>query len=155
MAAARVVAQTSHDVHDTAAQRLRSSGQRYTSSRRKLVEILSGAVRPLTIPELMGLSGDIAQSSAYRNLGVMERAGVIDRVVTTDDFVRYELAEGLLEHHHHLICSGCGEVRDFVMNEEHEARLDEIAREVARLTNFKLVGHNFDLLGHCLDCEVG
>lgn len=152
MAAPRIVAQTSNEVHDTAAQLLRSSGQRYTTSRKALVEILSDAPRPLTIPEMMETDDNIAQSSAYRNLGVMERAGVINRVVTTDEFVRYELAEALLEHHHHLICSKCGEVSDFVMSDEHEARLDEIAREVARLTSFKLMGHNFDLLGYCFDC---
>ena len=33
------------------------------------------------------------QSSAYRNLAVLEQAGVIRRVITDDDFARFELDE--------------------------------------------------------------
>ena len=34
------------------------------------------------------------------------------RVVGTDEFARWELAEDLTGHHHHLICASCGRVED-------------------------------------------
>src|SRR5205814_2363608 len=80
----------------------------YTRNRRTLVEALDESDRPVSIPELLGERRDLAQSSAYRNLAVLERAGVVRRIVTSDEFARYELAEDLTEHHHHLICSVCG-----------------------------------------------
>ena len=46
---------------------------------------------------------------------MLEQAGVVHRVVATDEFTRYELAEDLTEHHHHLICSSCGAVADFTI----------------------------------------
>ena len=52
------------------------------------------------------------QSSAYRNLAVLEHAGVVRRVITEGEFARFELTEELTEHHHHLICSRCGRVED-------------------------------------------
>ena len=117
-------AATSTAIHTTAAERLRREGPRYTTNRRTLVEVLEGSDRPLTIPELLDRRLGIPQSSAYRNLAVLERAGVVERIVTTDEFARYELAEDLTEHHHHLICSGCGEVSDFVVAPAVERRLD-------------------------------
>src|SRR6476646_4825571 len=98
------------DVHATATTRLRADGQRYTPRRRALVELLAATDQPLTIPQLLEHRRDLAHSSAYRNLAVLERAGVVHRIVTTDEFARYELAEDLTEHHHHLICSRCGTV---------------------------------------------
>lgn len=141
------------NIHATAADRLRRDGQRYTTSRRTLVEVLDAADRPLTIPELLSQRSGIPQSSAYRNLAVLERAGVVDRVVATDEFARYELAEDLTDHHHHhLICAGCGEVRDFVVSAALEKRLDAAVEAVASDSGYTVEGHRFDLIGRCADC---
>ena len=101
------------EVHDAAAVRLRRADQRYTRNRHALVEALSRAARPLTIPEILDTNAELAMSSAYRNLALLEQAGVVHRIVTRDEFARYELAEDLTAHHHHLICVNCGNVEDF------------------------------------------
>ena len=68
---------------------------------------------------------------------MLERAGVVHRIVTADDFARYELAEDLTEHHHHLICSACGDVRDFTVSPELEGDLDRaLAAASARAHGF-------------------
>jgi Fur family transcriptional regulator, ferric uptake regulator len=144
---------TSSNIHATAADRLRRDGQRYTTSRRTLVEVLDDADRPLTIPELLEQRAGIPQSSAYRNLAVLERAGVVERVVATDEFARYEIAEDLTDHHHHhLICSGCGAVSDIVVAPAVERRLDDAIAAVAAETGYRIEGHRFDLIGHCGEC---
>src|SRR5205823_4955542 len=112
------------DLHATATMRLRADGQRYTTGRRAIVEVLERAERPLSIPQLIQGRDDLAQSSAYRNLAVLEQAGVVRRIVTNDEFARYELAEDLTEHHHHLICSACGAVDDFTVSPQLEADLE-------------------------------
>src|ERR1041385_7150113 len=85
------------DVHATALARLRADRQRYTGGRRTIVEQLAHSERPLTIPELLSARTDLAQSSVYRNLAVLERAGVVRRLLTHDEFARYELAADLTE----------------------------------------------------------
>jgi Fur family transcriptional regulator, ferric uptake regulator len=151
--ATRTTGESDPHVHRTAAERLRRDGQRYTTSRRTLVEVLESTDRPLTIPELMAQRVGIPQSSAYRNLAVLERAGVVDRVVATDEFIRYELAEDLTEHHHHMICAGCGSVADFVMTPAEERRLTAAADAIAGEAGFQVASHRFDLLGRCGACE--
>lgn len=141
------------ELHVTAATRLAGDAQRYTRNRRALVGALEGAPRPLTIPEILDRCDDVPQSSAYRNLAVLERAGVVHRIVTADEFSRFELAEALTaDHHHHLICSHCGSVSDFSVPSSMEQRLERALDEVAAETGFAAEHHRFDLVGRCSDC---
>ena len=141
------------DLHATAHARLRADGQRYTTNRRALVDALEQADRPVSIPDLLDGRRDLAQSSAYRNLAVLERAGVVRRIVTHDDFARYELAEDLTEHHHHLICSRCGTVDDFTVSAALELELDRTLRRVASKHGFASASHRLDLVGTCARCQ--
>jgi Fur family transcriptional regulator, ferric uptake regulator len=140
------------DLHTIAASRLRHDDQRYTSRRRALVELLATAEQPLTIPQVLERRRDLAQSSAYRNLAVLERAGVVHRIVTSDEFARYELAEDLTEHHHHLICSTCGGVTDFTVPAPIEEELESALGSVARDSGFRIDHHRLDLVGTCETC---
>ncbi len=140
------------DVHGVAAERLHADGQRYTPRRRALVELLLELEQPATIPQLLERRRDLAQSSVYRNLAVLERAGVVHRIVTTDEFARYELAEDLTEHHHHLICDHCGDVSDFTVPAALEQDLATALARVARRTGFQVSDHRLDLVGTCARC---
>jgi Fe2+ or Zn2+ uptake regulation protein len=140
-------------VHAIAAERLRADDQRYTASRRALVEALAAAERPSTIPELLGSRPGLAQSSAYRNLAVLEQVGVVRRIVTSDEHARFELAEDLTGHHHHLVCGSCGRVEDFTVSEQLEQSLESALARVAHGTGFDVDHHRLDLVGTCSDCR--
>lgn len=140
------------DLHDTVSARLRADGQRYTTGRRALVEVLAGAEHPLTIAEVLDGRRDLAQSSAYRNLAVLERAGVVQRVYTTSEWARYELAEHLTAHHHHLICTACGAVADVEVPAFLEQAMERAAAEVGRSRGYRIETHRLDLVGTCPAC---
>jgi Fur family transcriptional regulator, ferric uptake regulator len=141
-----------HELHATAAERLRADDQRYTASRRALVEALVDAERPPTIPELLAARPGLAQSSAYRNLAVLEQVGVVRRIVTSDEHARFELAEDLTGHHHHLVCATCGRVDDFTVSLQLERSLDVALARVADETGFAVDHHRLDLVGTCQAC---
>ena len=147
------------DVHVEVARRFAQHGQRYSSKRRAIVSILETSDRPLTISEILQLSkkfndanNAIVQSSLYRNLVVLEEVGVVQKVVSTDDNGRYELNEAILGHHHHLLCSECGDVRDVVIPEHLEKKLDNELGRIAKRSGFKLGQHRLDLIGRCQKC---
>lgn len=142
------------DLHQIAADRVVGDRQRYTSMRRQLVEILSRADHPVTIPDIIRLHPQLAQSSVYRNLTVLEQAGVITKVVTHDEWARFELAEDLGGHHHHLICEMCGTVRDVVVPDTVESALDQSLGSLATMNGFELRHHRLDLVGVCYDCRA-
>ncbi|MBU3702414.1 MAG: transcriptional repressor [Acidimicrobiia bacterium] len=142
------------DVHGTADEQLRRAGQRYTANRRSLVDALVGSSGPVTVIELLESIDGMAQSSAYRNLAVLEEAGVVHRVVTDDDTARYELAEHLTGHHHHLVCARCGAVIDIDVPNVIEDELRSLSAKVARAHGFRIDHHRLDLVGTCGNCTA-
>lgn len=141
------------DLHHAISARLREADQRYTSGRRNLVDVLAGGGRPLTASEVL-VAGGLAQSSAYRNLAVLETCGVVNRVAGSDEFARFELAEDLTDHHHHhLICTTCGLVTDFTVSDRLERSLESVMATVADTIGFAADHHRLDLLGRCATCH--
>jgi Fe2+ or Zn2+ uptake regulation protein len=140
------------DIDDLVMQRLRNSDQRYTPTRKELVEILRRAGGPVSIPEIQKLAADIPQSSVYRNLSVLETAGVVTRVMSNDEFGRFELAEDLIGHHHHLMCESCGAMADVTIPHEIEEQLDSALEALAKASGFTLHHHRLDLVGKCAKC---
>lgn len=142
----------SEQVHEAVAARLRAVGQRLTANRRALLDALTTAARPLTIPEILVEQPDLAQSSVYRNLVVLEEADVVHRVVGTDEFARWELTEDLAGHHHHLICASCGRVEDVPASAGLERSVAAAAAAITRTTGFRTQHHRLDLVGVCESC---
>jgi Fe2+ or Zn2+ uptake regulation protein len=142
-----------NEVHELVGGRLHDIQQRYTSGRRALVDLLQGAARPLTLPEIVA-AGAVAQSSAYRNLAVLEQATAVRRIVAgPDEFARFELAEDLTRHHHHLVCTGCGDVADYAMPEAVEKAVARALQRVVADTGFLPESHRLDLIGTCPACR--
>jgi Fe2+ or Zn2+ uptake regulation protein len=140
------------ELRETVANRLRSVGQRLTANREALVDTLTEAPRPLTIPEILELRRGLAQSSVYRNLVVLEETGIVHRVVGADEFARWELAEDLAGHHHHLICATCGRVEDVPASAGLERSVAAAAAAITRTTGFRTQHHRLDLVGVCATC---
>ena len=69
------------DLHAEVERRLLAVESRYTAGRRGLVEVFERAQHPLSFPEVMAADDRLVQSSAYRNLSVLEAAGVVCRNV--------------------------------------------------------------------------
>ncbi|HUR78854.1 MAG TPA: transcriptional repressor [Acidimicrobiales bacterium] len=144
------------ELHDEVTALLLGVGQRLTSGRRAIVNALARLDRPVTVPELIGLAPGVATSSAYRHMTVLEQAGVVNRIVLGgDEHARFELAEVLTDHHHHhLICSRCGNVDDFTVPAKLERAVAQSLDDVAATTGFKATDHRFDLIGLCADCTT-
>ncbi len=143
----------SDHVHEAIEARLREAGQRYTSKRRRLVEALRRAGRPAATPDLLAGGDPLPQSSVYRNLAVLEQAGAVRRIVTEEGIARYELAEDLTAHHHHLVCRTCGAVEDVTIPDRHERTIERALRDAARRSGFEGAAHRVDLLGTCRRCR--
>ena len=140
------------DLHATIETRLHDVGQRYTPKRRALVDMLRRAGKPVSMTDVVSGRSAPPQSSAYRNLAVLEQAGVVRRVITEGEFARFELTEELTEHHHHLICSRCGRVEDVTVPSDLEGTLDKTLDRLAKRAGFADVDHRLDLIGTCGDC---
>lgn len=142
------------EFHALVGKRLAIDDHRYTTGRRRLVDALARSSRPLTLPDIVAIAPDLASSSVYRNLEVLERCGVVNRISSGGHHAHFELAEPLLSHHHHLVCVNCGVIKDVHLDDEVEELLDQSLTRVASLAGFKPLHHSLDLHGYCANCEA-
>ena len=128
------------------------SGIRRTPQRRAILEALEAAAGPLTAREVLDHAGRIESSlglaTVYRNLSLLEEAGVIVAVHLPHDPVRYETARQ--KHHHHFRCEDC----DGVFEVEGSCPLRPL--EGATLPGgFRVRRHEVTYYGLCGDCRDG
>ena len=97
-----------------------------------------------------GLRADGRQvgiASVYRVLDQLSDLGLVHRVDLGGGTTRFERALPGGEHHHHLVCDGCGRVEQF-----SDARLESSLTRVAGSHGYALGGHDVVLHGECPDC---
>ncbi|MCQ3813415.1 MAG: transcriptional repressor [Acidimicrobiia bacterium] len=141
------------ELHRRVGERLSEDDHRYTTSRQRLVDALADSTRPLTLPDITKIAPDLAASSVYRNLEMLERAGVVRRINSGGNHAHFELAEPLISHHHHLVCTDCGGITDIHLKDELEQTLVEALNAIAQTHGFKPQDHNLDLHGACALCN--
>lgn len=118
-----------------------------------VVETIRDAPGPLTAAELADRIGpSVPVSSLYRTLAVLEDAGVVARHPGADGTSRYEPAEWIAGHHHHVVCVSCGEMRDVELDPDDEAVLRVAASRVAERAGYRSRGHGLEIEGICASC---
>jgi len=132
---------------------LRDQSIRFTPARRLVARALAGSAGPQAAGELhTALRGHLPLSSLYRTLTVLEEAGVLAKEHDAAGVARYELAESLLGHHHHLVCVSCGEVRDVGIDPPTEDTVARLVEDIARRAGYQATGHRIDIEGTCASC---
>jgi len=88
-------------------------------------------------------------ATVYRVLDQLSERGLLQRVDVGAGTARYEAALPSGEHHHHLVCDGCGKVEAFADDE-----LEAVIHKVERRTGYSVAGHDVVLRGACRECVL-
>jgi len=128
---------------------------RFTRGRKAVVEALAESHGPLSAAELTEvLAAEVPLSSLYRTLAVLEEAGVVSHHLGAKGLTRYELAEWLSGHHHHLVCVVCGSVSDIEIPRQEELRVQALVDEIAAIASFSPTDHALEIEGRCARCSA-
>jgi Fur family ferric uptake transcriptional regulator len=131
---------------------LEQAGYRSSAPRAAVVGALAEVgcgVTAREIGQLLDRRGDrVGVASIYRTLEVLEQEGLVQRFDVGETAARYEPALPSGEHHHHLVCEHCGQVRAFE-DEDLERAISRLARRV----EFAIDGHDVTLTGKCPECS--
>jgi Fur family transcriptional regulator, ferric uptake regulator len=130
---------------------LRARGYRVTAQRRAIIAALREAGRYCTAAQLFARlpeqRGDpISVSSVYRTLEVLADLGLAERRAEPSGEASFLYCSP--GHHHHVICTACGAVREIDACPD-----EELARRVERATHFRVERHTLDFYGRCGDCR--
>lgn len=102
----------------------------------------------LSIRQIVKLLKKHDQATAYRNIELFERLGIINRMHLGQN-TRLEMSDVFQHHHHHLSCTNCGKV--FVLK-DHKSIEREIQR-IGKGTMFKITDHQLEIRGLCKECQ--
>jgi Fe2+ or Zn2+ uptake regulation protein len=145
---------TADRAEQSVARLLHSREVRLTTARRLVVRALAEAAGPMAAADLhRNLRDQIPLSSLYRTLAVLEQAQVLAKEHDGLGVARYELAEWLTGHHHHLVCDSCGEVRDVTVPPEAELTFTNLVGRIAARAGYRATGHRIDIEGTCRACR--
>ncbi|MEQ8833986.1 MAG: Fur family transcriptional regulator [Miltoncostaeaceae bacterium] len=88
-------------------------------------------------------------ASVYRVLDLLVSLGLVQRLDLGGGISRFEPALPGGEHHHHIVCVGCGEVHPF-----EDPMLERAIEGAAGASDFTVEGHDVVLRGRCPDCRA-
>jgi Fur family ferric uptake transcriptional regulator len=132
-------------------QALERAGHRRGGARRTVVELLGRQECCLSAQEIFDAlraeGRQVGIASVYRVLDLLSDRGLVQRIDVGAGTARYEPALPSGEHHHHLVCDGCGKVEAFA-----DEQLEEALHLVEGKTGYAVAGHDVVLRGACSDC---
>ncbi len=140
--------------------KFKGCGYRCTAARDAILEILSTLKGHLSAEDVYMNAHqkhpNIGLTTIYRTLDVLSNLGMINKLDFGDGRARYELAEGPdgAHHHHHLICTKCNRVIDYMdfIDEEVEL-LRKTEKGLNAKYNFKITNHIIQFYGLCEKCK--
>jgi Fur family ferric uptake transcriptional regulator len=137
--------------HATAS--VRRAGHRAGGARQAVIESLADQECCRSAQEIFDqLRADnrrVGIASVYRVLDLLVSLGLVQRLDLGGGVSRFEPALPGGEHHHHLVCVGCGDVLPFE-NPALEAALEDAAHR----SDFTVEGHDVVLRGRCPRCRA-
>jgi Fur family transcriptional regulator, peroxide stress response regulator len=134
---------------ETIIQKIRDNGYKITPQRLAIVEILAKSVDHPSVENIYDqIKSDfptMSLATVYRNIVLIKSLGEVLELGFPDGSNRYDGNKPT--PHPHVICIKCKKIVDPDLES-----LDEMKKEVASETNFKILNHRLDFFGICNDC---
>ncbi len=129
--------------------KLKDAGYKFTGKRQMAVELfVNNRDKYLSAKEVhehvRSRYERVSFDTIYRTLNTLLEQGVIEPMEFNDEAAKYRLKCGD-EHHHHLVCVGCGLTQPL-----EDCPVDEILDHVGK---FEVLNHRFEVYGYCEDCQ--
>ncbi len=135
---------------DDLAAVIRKAGFRATETRKAVYAFLEKAKYPVSIKEIVDGVGEknIDQVTAYRILDAFQKADVVTKIDLRHGHAHFELKDEK-DDHHHVICTGCDRVEDFIGCES-----ERLANKALKQTKGfpRITSHSLEFFGLCNSC---
>ena len=122
--------------------KMRAGGYKATPQRVAVLEAVA-AGQHQSFENIRARCPEVGMVTVYRTLDLFSGLGLVRRL-DLGSGPRYELAE---DHHHHLICEGCGDITEFERCPLDLRGLPDIGDD------FEVRAHSLEVYGTCPDCR--
>ncbi len=131
---------------------IQKRGLKSTRQRSAIVRVFFGLRGHISVEELLRevkkVNPRIGYATVYRTLHLLVESGLVEERRFGDGLARYE-GRSEVEHHDHMICTECGQIREF-FNPHLEALQERLAEE----NDFRIFRHRLELYGVCKDSSA-
>ena len=129
-------------------QRLAEQGYPLTSTRAAIAEAIASRPTQFTARELIDElePRGIGRATVFRALDLLVQMGLLERL--HGDLSCHSYTYCAPEHHHHLVCTSCGQVTSVVAG-----TVERELRNLARQAQFRPQGHHVEIYGQCRTCQ--
>lgn len=129
--------------------KIKAQGGRVTKVRKAILEILSRVDCLMPYQELTNKLVNYKlrpnRSTMFRELIFLTSHQIINKnVIGGVDY--YEVTP---DHHHHLVCVKCHEIKKVDLG-RHLAKQE---KRIAEQNKFNIINHSLEFYGHCRDCQ--
>lgn len=125
---------------------------RQTPVHKALLDMLSKNKTPLSafdiLAKLHAQKLEVNKTTVYRQLAILEKRGLVHSVRLSDRSVRYELTD-TGNHHHHLVCIKCNDIKDI----DFKNHLEHQEKRIQKNNRFKILRHSLEFFGLCGNCQ--
>lgn len=125
----------------------KQAGARFTKARQAVFEVIWGAHKALTAPEVMEKIGNSQPPITYRALDFLKQHGLIHHVASLNAYVGCVHAADNGHIGQLMVCTNCR----LVLEAEPQEAIRELAK-IARQKNFKVFQTHIEMLGFCAAC---
>ncbi len=112
-------------------------------------ELLNNPDHPtadMVFQRIKGRFPAMSRDTVFRTLSTLSECGIIRKIDTLESVTRYDIP---YENHHHLICTKCGEIMDFVWSDIERVNLPPETSSWGRVEQTNVVVH-----GVCSNCLI-
>jgi Fur family transcriptional regulator, ferric uptake regulator len=132
--------------------RLRAKGMRVTAGRRRILDVLFAAKKPLSLGEIQtAAAGESGRgpdyATVFRTLSLLEKMRVVHKVNLQRPCSYFELQDPS-RHYDHIVCTGCGKV----LLISDPCPLHDFEEALARKHGFRNLTHSLEFFGRCARC---
>ncbi|MBS7577409.1 MULTISPECIES: Fur family transcriptional regulator [unclassified Enterococcus] len=134
---------------EQAMEQLKANGYKYTTKRQRILSILAEKGRYVSAKELFNkLKIDfngISYDTIYRNLDTLVSLSIVEATeFGNEKRFLFHPKRVHQAHHHHFICTICGNTK--------EIEICPISEMTADLDDCEIEGHKFEIYGKCPKC---
>jgi Fur family ferric uptake transcriptional regulator len=139
------------DALNEAADRLESRGHRATPQRMAILAALMAQRSYVTAQDLHAalrrVQRHLGLATVYRTLELLVDCGLAESFPQPNNELRYTYCSA--QHHHHLVCTGCG-----LVAEVPGCALEALERDLEQQNRFAITDHALTFFGTCQDCRA-
>jgi Fur family ferric uptake transcriptional regulator len=128
-------------------EQLESHQHRITAPRMAVIGVIATMPGHFTAEALAARVRGVGRATVFRTLKLLVDEGVVCRVLLDDGKLHYRLSRS--PHHHHLVCTECGAIEDFM-----NCDVRDVIDEMSRRTGYLIESHWLELYGRCGKCRA-